>query len=63
MLNDRYDPILIGSYGDNQFANTSNCTEINKDCHYQFHIEDPVNDKGFSARYKGTKRRMRGNHI
>ena len=60
ILNGRYNPLTIGSYCGNQLPATvqssTRAVTIN------FISDGSVSDKGFSIRYKGLKRRVKGNH-
>ena len=61
ILNGRYDPVKIGSYCGNQLPATVQSSS--RTITINFISDDSVSDKGFSLKYKGLKRRIRGNHI
>ena len=60
ILNGRYNPVMIGSYCGNQLPATVQSST--RTVTINFISDGSVSDKGFSLRYKGLKRRIRGNH-
>ena len=60
ILNGRYNPVIIGSYCGNQLPATVQSST--RTVTINFISDGSVSDKGFSLRYKGLKRRIRGNH-